>query len=148
MNNLLEAALKYQQYGLSVIPTDALKQSLVRWKDFQSIIPSDSVLKQMFNNNAALGLGIITGRISGNLEAVDIDIKYDLSGNLIKKLFSEIRKQNPSLTNKLIIAQTRSKGFHLIYHCGEIGRNISLAKRPSTDAEKIKEPQGKMQSIN
>lgn len=97
----------------------------------------------MFRNNAALGIALITGKISGNLEAIDIDTKNDLDGDLMKTFYNEIRQSNPVLATKLIMAQTRSNGFHLIYRCSEPGRNTALAKRPTTEQELQKDPKQK-----
>ena len=143
MHTLLQAAIQYRQQGYSVIATDALKQSLMRWKDYQHGIASEKQLQHMFQQSAASCLAIVTGAVSGHLEVIDVDAKYDLSGQLFDKLMQGIKDKDAGLVAKLAIARTRSGGFHLIYRCAEISGNKILAKRPVTENEKQVHPKEK-----
>lgn len=147
MSDLLATALQYRQWGLSVIATDALKQSLVKWKDFQEKPASNEQLTRMFHHTAAHGLAIITGTVSGNLEVIDIDSKYDLGDQLLERLLCNIEASGSGLVKNLVIAQSRSGGHHLYYRCRKIDSNQPLARRPTTAEEKTIHPKEKIKVL-
>lgn len=60
-------------------------------------------------------IGIITGKVSGNLEVIDIDIKHDPDKKIAEEYFELIKSQLPELFEKLTIQKTPSDGFHIIY---------------------------------
>lgn len=147
MNELLRAAIHYRELGLSVIATDALKQSLVRWKDFQTNPASMAQLTRMFNYPGAFGLAVVTGKVSGNLEVIDIDSKYDLEGGLLERLCSVTKIKNVGLIDRLVMAQSRSGGYHFYYRCQDAGPNQTLARRPTTEEEKAVHPKEKVKVL-
>ncbi|MBX3253309.1 MAG: bifunctional DNA primase/polymerase [Chitinophagaceae bacterium] len=147
MNELLRAAIHYRELGLSVIATDALKQSLVSWKDFQTSPASIAQLTRMFNYPGALGLAVVTGKVSGNLEVIDIDSKYDLEGGIMRRLCNTIKITNAELVNSLVAAQSRSRGYHFYYRSSEIASNQSLARRATTEEEKKISPKEKVKVL-
>lgn len=77
-------------------------------------------------------LALITG---GNLEVVDIDLKYDLTGNIYKALMTAIKVTLPDVYDKLVIQRTRGKGYHLFYKCDQVGSSKALAQRYATRDE-------------
>jgi hypothetical protein len=92
-----------------------------------------------YNLKDCVAVGLVCGALSKNVEVIDIDLKYDVTGNLFaryKKLINEI---DPSLLKKLVVQKTRSGGYHFIYRCSVIKGNLKLAQRRITDEEKIKE---------
>src|SRR5690606_11685997 len=103
MNKLLDAALQYRKMGLSVIAADALKQSIVKWADFQQASANVDEVARMFNLPHAANIAVVTGTVSGNLEVVDIDSKYDLQGNLLERLLSKTREFDEGLVHRLVI---------------------------------------------
>lgn len=147
MNSLLHKAMVYSEKGLSVIATDALKQSIVKWADLQEKKAEADQISQMFNHPDAHSIAVITGSVSGNLEVVDIDSKYDLRGKLLERLFWEMEEFDDKLEKSLVIAQSRSGGYHLYYRCSEIGRNQPLARRPVTEEEKERNPKEKVKVL-
>lgn len=147
MNDLLDTALKYSALGLSVIAIDALKQSVCKWKTFQNIRPDQSQLFEMFRHPATQGVAVVTGESSGNLEAIDIDSKNYLQGDLIAKLWDEIMGVDTEITDKVVIARSRSGGAHIYYRCAGIGSNQPLARRPTTDQEKLLNPKEKVKVL-
>lgn len=147
MNELLKVAIHYRELGLSVIATDALKQSLVSWKDFQTNPASIAQLTRMFNHPGAFGLAVVTGKVSGNLEVIDIDSKYDLEGGLFKRLCSVTKIKNAELVDRLVMAQSRSGGYHFYYRCQEAGPNQALARRSTTEEEKVIHPKEKVKVL-
>ena len=105
----------FKTLNISAVPVSSQKISYRPWKEFQHEIapwlPWYDQLKKSGN------IGIITGRISGNLEVIDIDVKNDP----YETIFEEYRTLIPvSLYKKLLIQATPNKGYHFIYRCPDI----------------------------
>lgn len=147
MKSLLTTALEYHQMGLSVIATGAFKQSIGYWKDYQQRLATGKALHQMFNHPAAIGIAVVTGNVSGNLEVIDLDTKYDLQGGLLERLLAPMEAFDAALISSLVIAQSRSGGYHLYYRCQNIERNQHLARRPVTAAEIARNPNEKVKVL-
>jgi len=113
--------------GLQFIPVNSMKQPLV--KDWQT-----TVKKHDLSNCDAVGL--VCGKPSGNIEVIDIDEKYSLDGKLFANYKRLIHEIDPNLLAKMVVQKTKNNGYHLIYRCAEIGGNMKLANRSTTDAEK------------
>ena len=75
--NLLETALKYLSFGLSVIPVTG-KQPCIKWAEYQSRKPTVVEINEWFSRQDITGIGIITGAISG-IVVLDIDKGADIS---------------------------------------------------------------------
>jgi hypothetical protein len=110
--------------GVSIIPVRDQEQEgkppkspYAKWKEFQGrIITPEELWHDMehFNTSA---VAIVCGEVSGNLEAIDIDVK-NWPG--IDALFFEaIREIYPSLWERLRIHSTPSGGYHVLYRCHE-----------------------------
>ena len=138
MNQLLLTARQYLASGLSVTLTDNRKVSLLNWKNFQSRLATQDELQSKADK--AQGIAIICGAISGNLEVIDIDTKYDLTG----KLFDTLMEALGDLADLLVIARTKSGGYHLYYRCDTIQGNQKLARRPVSEAEAADNPHVKV----
>jgi hypothetical protein len=133
---LIQAAINYLAEGFSVIPVNNDKQPVIQWKPYQEKQMDNGQIEETFGQPSAKGLAIVCGKISGNLEVIDVDCKYDITGNLWKDFRQLIEDNNPELASDLVIAQTRSGGFHLLYYCSEIDKNRKLAMRPTTTEER------------
>lgn len=138
MSQLLETARQYLASGISVTLTDNRKVSLLNWKDFQSRLATEDELQSKADK--AQGIAIICGAISGNLEVIDIDTKYDLTG----KLFENLMFFLGDLADLLVIGRTKSGGYHLYYRCDTIQGNQKLARRPVSEAEAADNPHVKV----
>ena len=113
--------------GLQFIPVNGMKQPIV--KDWQN-----STKKHDLSN--VVGVGLVCGSPSGNVECLDIDTKYSLDPKLFEKYKKLVHSVNETLLNKLVVQKTRSGGYHLIYRCSQISGNLKLANRPTTEEEK------------
>ena len=71
-NKILEAALKYAEKGMSVIPVDQKKVSLIKWKPYQEKRASEEEIREWFKKFPSANVGIVTGAIS-NLLVIDCD---------------------------------------------------------------------------
>ena len=129
----------YLSEGISVTLTDNNKVSIGPWKEFQKRFITDDEIDERISK--AQGIAIICGAVSGGLEVIDIDIKYDITGTLWKRLQSAIDK---NILKKLTIVKTKSGGYHLYYRCSKIEGNQKIANRPATDEELKKNPHNKV----
>jgi len=113
-----------QALGLSIIPVASNKIPFKPWAKYQREIAKISAWHSHFINQGTVG--IITGRISGNLECIDIDIKNDPQKTIITEYADLIPDE---LLSRLIIQSTPSCGQHYIYRCPEaiIDKNLKLA---------------------
>jgi hypothetical protein len=125
----------YLAQGISITLTDSRKVSIGPWKELQNRLITEAELQDRAAK--AEGIAIICGAISGNLEVIDIDLKYDTTGNLFERMQDAIPS---ALLDKLLIARTKSGGYHLYYRCSSVLPNSKLARRPSTEQERIDNP--------
>ncbi|HRP30499.1 MAG TPA: bifunctional DNA primase/polymerase [Agriterribacter sp.] len=112
---------------MQFVPVNEHKQPIV--KDWQTTT-------KQHNLKNCVGVGLVCGPPSGNVECIDIDLKYDLTGDLFERYKRLIHSYNPELLNKLVVQQTRSGGYHLVYRCSSISGNLKLANRHTTKQEK------------
>lgn len=137
---LLQAAYHYLDIGLSVIGVDADKQPVWRWRRFQFRKPNRWELRRMFSHPAATGLAIICGAVSGGIEVIDFDLKYDLSGRLFENYCQKIQQNAPKLFSQLVFARSRSGGYHILYRTAKPNGYAQLAARPASQDEKNEDP--------
>ena len=140
MSNLIRIAQDYRSLGLSVVPVLSTKRPPGYWRKYQQTIMSDREIRYAFSQSQIYGIAVVCGSISGNFEGFDADCKYDLSGNLMERLYNSIEISTPQLLPRLVIASSRNAGVHFYYRCPEVGRNQILARRPSTPQELITHP--------
>ena len=76
----------------------------------------------------AKGIAVICGKVSGNLEVIDIDCKNDPSGRLEKEFFALLNEVCPELAFNLVTVRTINNGYHLYYRCSEIEGNQQLSR--------------------
>jgi hypothetical protein len=111
--------------GLSVIPITMPTKApaIPEWKQYQERQPREGEL--MYDGSVAL----ICGRVSGNVEVIDIDSKNDASGTLLEQFWKALEEYPFEGADEIVIQQTVSGGFHLMYRCDIIEGNQKLAKQ-------------------
>jgi putative DNA primase/helicase len=145
----LAAALAYRRAELSVIPVkaDGSKQPAwevlprepdperpdrlkATWKPFMKRIASEEEIRGWFASDQVLGLAVITGAVSGNLEILDFDYQAETIFPEFCKLVEETRQ---GLIGVLSIGKSPKPGFHVRYHCLDvkIPGNEALARDPA-----------------
>jgi len=62
---LLKTALGYLDRGFSIIPIGQGKKPLIEWKYYQEHKPSREEVESWYTKSHAIGIGIVTGKISG-----------------------------------------------------------------------------------
>lgn len=133
--NKCNTELLERTIDLSVIEVNKNKNPKGPWKQFQDEIPPISSWYGHFLNDGYIG--IITGRVSGNFEVLDIDSKNDPTNRITQ----EFRKFIPEeIYKKLVVVITPSGGQHYYYRCSVIESNQVLAKH--SDSRTIIETRG------
>lgn len=102
MTKLLAGALRLYESGFSIIPikTDGSKEpSLLTWKPYQERQPTEAEMRMWFGNGQRLGIAIIGGAVSGNLEILDHD-----APELIAEWRALVEETAPGLLDYVITA--------------------------------------------
>lgn len=119
---------------------DRNKRAIVPWKEYQTrLITKDELIAQRMHPKA-YGEAVICGKVSGNLEVIDVDAKNDITGGIKDALLNAILDQSPELHDKLYIVQTQNNGLHICYLCERIEGNQKLASRHATTQEQADNP--------
>jgi len=120
--------------GLCIIPPaqDGTKKPLPpgrdpRWRQYQTQRPDLAVLQSWYDpRNGLTGLGVVTGRASGNLEAMDFDTR---SGWEAYREMAEQCGVLPLLDQIWAgYGELSPRGAHLLYRCSVIAGNTKLAR--------------------
>lgn len=134
MINIEQKIKAYLDNGINCIAIDEHKRPFTSWKQYQDKHITPEVLIAQIADLRAAGIAIICGKISGNLEVIDVDCKYDLTGTLYHDLIDTIPH---SIFKKLLIIKTKNNGYHLYYRCKTISGNKKLAQRKATPEEEL-----------
>jgi len=128
--SLIDKAKEYLKAQLSVIPTKEDKlPALTSWKPYQTSRIKEEEVDSLFNGANVKGLAIVCGAISGGLEVIDVDTKHDTTGSLWDELRGLLEDNLPELYSRLVIAQTKSGGYHIYYRCSSIAGNLKLSTK-------------------
>lgn len=112
------------------------KSAYGKWKEFQNRRMTKEELWHALEANNTNAVAIICGTISGNMEVLDIDVKYNPGIDAV--LFADLKNFYPELFEKLRIHKTPSGGYHIIYRVDQshpVPGNLKLAGRYATDEE-------------
>jgi hypothetical protein len=94
------------------------KTPIGKWKSAQEIrFTEDFLHKQMLNIKIQFGAQVVCGKVSRNLEVIDIDVKH--WAGIDARYFSEVKALYPELFNRLRIHRTISGGYQIWYRCIE-----------------------------
>lgn len=132
--------------GLSLVPVREKRETkgnVIReaktpygfWKKYQSERIAKNELWAQMEANDTTSVAFICGEISGNLECIDVDVKYKSGFDAI--LFSDLKQFFPELFDRLRIHRTPSGGFHILYRVKDmrIPGNAKLSRRHATEEE-------------
>lgn len=123
--------------GICVLPTmiEAKRPGFqhvgMEWEQYQQRLPILQELAPWFPPRQE-GIGLVTGKVSGNVEALDCD-RYEIFltfGNIMRGIGQDL------LLDRLLAGyQDRSpRGAHTLWRCETIEKNLSLATRYDLDA--------------
>lgn len=136
MNEVLKAALAFAEAGVSVVPAamDGSKAPIGSWKKYQLAPADHEQLVNWFSGNQS-GIGIVTGKVSGNLEMVELEGRAVAEGCL-----DEIREiainsgleELWTIISTGYVERTPSGGIHFLWRIADepVPGNTKLARRP------------------
>lgn len=134
--NMLQAALAFAASGCSVVPAsmNGTKAPIKAWKEFQTQRANAMQIAHWYKDGGT-GLGVVTGKVSGNLEMLELEGRAVTGGMLdeIKEIainsgLEEIWK----IINAGYVELTPSGGIHWLYRIADaaVPGNTKLARRP------------------
>lgn len=106
-DNHREEALKwciglYRELGFSILPLEFRgKKALIPWKEYRYRKATEEEIEYWFENDPPKNIGVVGGKVSGNLVVLDFDRK---------ELGREFIKRHPNL--QTLIVET-GKGYHV-----------------------------------
>lgn len=121
-----------------ILPADKKLQFMPVRADKRPIHTEWQMARRDYDFSKAEAVGLVCGEISGNVEAIDFDLKYDLTGKLFQQFKNAVHEIDPTILPLMVVQKTVSNGFHFIYRCETIDGNLKLANRYATDQEKAK----------
>lgn len=121
---ILQAAIAYVAAGLSVVPVraDGSKAPTVSWKAYEKRRAIEFELHKWFAIDQPIGLAIIGGDISGNLEIIDFD-----DPSLIDPWVKAVEAVRAGLVARLPRILTPKGGAHFYYRAPAVEHNQKLA---------------------
>lgn len=155
MTKIWDAIVSLLNDGISVIPVRdkdetteggkvlTRKSPYVKWTKYQhEIITKEELWYQLEKYNTE-AVATICGKISGNLEAIDFDVKW--YPGIAKLVLDQLKESDPQLLKLLRVHKTPSGGYHILYRVndGTIPGNKKLSSRLSTEDELKNEPDEK-----
>ena len=124
-----KAAFQYLHSGLCALPANVAEKrpiGMELWREFQQRMPTISELETWYSDNRANAVCLIGGAISGNLEAIDFDLKAEF----FERWRELVESEAPGLVDRLLIERSQSGGKHVIYRCPDgVGKSAKLAQR-------------------
>lgn len=122
-------ALAYLRSGLCVLPAllTEKRPAVGEWKKFQERLPTETEVQSWFaGDDPDAACCLLTGKVSGNLELLD----FDLKGELFDAWSKRVAERSSGLIERLVIETSQSGGFHAIYRCETaVNGNLKLAQR-------------------
>lgn len=123
---LLAIARGYVALGLSVLPirADGTKAPcLATWKECQQRQPTEGELTRWFGDAHKIGIAIVCGAISRNLEVLDFD-----HAETWERWYASVAPIKPELLRNSPQVKTPAGGRHLYLFRNVAGPNRKLAK--------------------
>jgi hypothetical protein len=113
------------------IRADGTKRPLLAWKRYQTRLPTEYEVARWFVNRA-VGIAVIAGVVSDNLEIIDFDAPM-----LFKPWHATVEELSPGLLHRLPIVRTPTGGCHIYYRCEGIQHNLKLAQHLGPDGRPV-----------
>ncbi len=155
--SIAQAAQIWAEKGFSVVPirADGTKKPSSRWKIAQSQVSPGIWARRYFTNNPSEGIGIVCGKVSGNLEMTELEGRAT-SAEVMERIFDRFEdfdQDNWAALNLMWTAGyveiTPSGGVHLLYRIAdhEVPGNTKIARRPATEQELADKPDDRIKVL-
>ena len=119
---------------ISAIPVNSDKTPMVAWKTYQERLQTQSECEKWGSMQKG-GLAVVCGKISKNLEVIDIDNKLNDAADIFEDICKQIKNNRQKLFDKLVLEKSKNNGFHIIYRCDKIEGNLKLARREDLEGK-------------
>ena len=147
---LIDAARAWYDAGYCVVPSheDGGKRPFGMWRQYQEKRLEWDYLAELLATGRYTGIGVITGRVSGNVEMAEIEGPIEAAVERVSRLIETARVYDADAA-KLIaviasgcIQQTAGGGLHFYYRVsdGPVGGNTKLAH--ASDRSVVAETRG------
>jgi len=137
VTNLRTLAHQALTAGLSVVPPrqDGSKAPVGEWKQYQLRLPTGDELDHWYQNGRT-GIGIVCGRVSGDLEMLEFEGRAVSGGTYAD--FCEVLEQAGlypiwSMIEDGYLEATPGGGYHVLYYCEGVSGSQKLARRRNVD---------------
>ena len=127
---LRTTATRLARINIASVPATQDEQLCMRRR-----MPTEEDLINYFFSANQKKLAVLCGEISGNLEAIQLNLKNDFSGDLYRMFKEQI---DPKIWVKFVVQQTPT-GMQFIYRTLGITESAVLCQRPATDMERLLE---------
>ncbi len=99
----LKRIFGYLEHGLSIIPIiKGSKRPAINWKEYQERHPTSDEIRKWFTNRQ-FDVALVAGRVSGNLEIIDIDNHQGDADKIFWEWKEIVNNTIPNLFEKLLI---------------------------------------------
>ena len=118
-----DVAMACWRSGLSVLPAirDKKRPGVGRWREYMKRRPEEIEVDAWFANPHD-AMCIVCGKVSGNLECID----FDAHGECLEAWKGKV---DAALLDRLVIEQSPSGGYHVLYRSSEpVEGNLKLAR--------------------
>jgi putative DNA primase/helicase len=154
---IAEAAQIWADAGCSVVPirADGTKKPAVEWKDHQAVAADTDQLRAWFLRRPAPGIGLVCGKVSGNLEMTELEGRA-FTAETIQAIGQRCDDLHVGDVFALLLSDdfgytetTPSGGIHLLYRITDhdVPGNTKLARRPATAEELADKPLDKVKVL-
>lgn len=122
----LSAALAYAALGLSTIPLDGKRPALTTWTKYQQAAASQETIKAWSSARLLKNIGIVCGRVPGNLVVLDLD---GAAG------YPAFAATFPVLTETYTVASGGGVGKHIYFYADSLPSNVKAMGTPIGNLE-------------
>lgn len=136
------AALTWHDAGCNIIPVraDGTKRPSIYWDSYITTRTTRTAVEQWFGSGTA-GIGIVCGKVSGNLEMLELEGRATDSASLDAIYAAALQHGCDHIWDQLTqdgyAEWTPSGGLHFLYRISdhEVPGNTKIARRPATAQE-------------
>lgn len=119
---LADVARVWQQAGVSVVPilANRTKRPAIQWGQYQATAPSLGQVDEWWGNGKTYGLALVCGKVSGNLEMLELEGRA-CDGESLDKIQAQMYESGVGLAWQLLTGSmgysemSPSGGVHLLY---------------------------------
>jgi hypothetical protein len=130
--SFLDLPVKKDEHGQPVFNGHGRPQKT--WDPFKERLPTMEEAENWFGRESPAGIGVVGGKVSGNLEQIDFDKDAE---DIFPQWCQLVEAECPGLLARLTVVKTprRGGGYHVRYRCTGvvIPDNTELAMEPATD---------------